>query len=244
MVRSDAGWARSIVVSGAVAAAATAAAVAPARADRPFIATTSAAAEEDDDRVWAIAGWARRDKLIGEVGIEAEYAFEPRLSAQFGLVRSRPRATGAETTLEAEAEFKWLYNHIARDSWGIGINLGLGASREGDAAWRGGSWSVTVPFSWQWSEGGGLLHLNAGVARERGQRRESMVSAAAEVPLASRWTAFAEAFKGGDERLAQVGVRWWLKRERLALDLAAVQRRPEGGGSTTGWVFGLSVLDL
>ena len=221
-------------------------ALAPAAwADRPFVATTSAAAEEDDDRVWSISTWAQRDRRLGEVGLSAEYAFEPRLSVEFGLTRQRPRGVlGAETALEAEAEVKWLYNNIARDGWGIGVALSLGAGKEGDAAWRGGSWQLLVPFSWQWSQAGGLLHLNAGVARERGERRETVLSAGVEVPLMQRLVGFAEWAKSGEERLAHAGVRWWLKRERYALDLSALRREPQGASAVTGWVVNFSVYDL
>lgn len=227
-----------------VAAAALCGCVSAAHADRPFVATTSAAAEEDDDRVWSTATWVQRDKRLSEVGLSAEYAFEPRLSMEFGLQRSKPRAAGSEATLEAEAEVKWLYNHIARDGWGIGVSLGLGTSKEGDAAWRGGSWQVVVPFSWQWSPAGGFLHLNAGVAKERGEKRQSLASMGLEVPLAQRWAAFFEVAKSGDEQLSHAGVRWWLKRERFALDISALRRRPEGGPSASGWGLNFSAYDL
>ncbi|MBL8325827.1 MAG: hypothetical protein JNJ89_12820 [Rubrivivax sp.] len=218
--------------------------VAAAHADRPFVATTSAAAEEDDDRVWSLSSWAQRDKRLGALGVSAEYAFEPRLSTEFAFVRSRPRMPGAETSLEAEGEVKWLYNNIARDGWGVGVSLGLGASKDGDAAWRGGSWQVVVPFSWQFNEAGGLVHLNAGLAKERGERRESLASAAVEWPIAPRVSLFAEWAKGGDERLEHTGARWWVKREHYAVDFSLLRRRPEGGAATTGWVLGFSVYDL
>ncbi|MBI5717720.1 MAG: hypothetical protein HZC37_08540 [Burkholderiales bacterium] len=215
-----------------------------ALADRPFVATTSAAAEEDDDRVWSTSTWVHRDRRSSETGLAAEYAFEPRLSTEFTLARAKPRSPGSEAALEAEAELKWLYNSIARDGWGIGVSIGIGAGKDGDAGWRAGHRQVAVPFSWQWSDAGGLLHLNAGVARERGARREALASAGLEAPLARRWLAFAELARGGDERLAHAGVRWWIKRERFALDLSALRRRPEGEGAVTAWVINLSACDL
>ena len=66
----------------------------------------------------------------------------------------------------------------------------------------------------------------------------------AEWAFAPRWTAFGEWAKSGDEKLTHAGVRWWLKRERYALDLSALRRQPEGGRSTTGWVLNFSVYDL
>jgi hypothetical protein len=231
--------------SKTLAAALAACTIFPALADRPFVATTSAAAEEDDDRVWSTATWVQRDKRLSEIGVSAEYAFEPRLSVEFGLARSRARQLpGSDASLEAEAEVKWLYNNIARDGWGVGIALALGAGKEGDESWRGGNWQLLVPFSWQWSEAGGLLHLNAGLTKERGARRESLASAGVEVPFAPRWAGFAEVAKSGGERLAHVGVRWWFKRERYALDLGALQRRPDGSTSSTGWALNFGVYDL
>jgi hypothetical protein len=218
--------------------------VGPARADRPFVATTSAAAEEGDDRVWSLSTWAQRDKRFGEFGLSAECAFEPRLSSEFTLARTRPRLSGAQTTLEAEAEVKWLFNNIARDGWGIGISLGSGAAKEGDGGWRGGGWQVAVPLSWQFSEAGGLVHLNAGIAKPRGERRESLAAAAVEWPIAQRVALFAEWAKSGDERLEHAGVRWWLEREHFALDISVLRCRPDGAGAATGWVLGFSVYDL
>ena len=228
----------------AVLCTVTAPVPAPAQEDRPFLATVSAAAEEDDDQVWSGSAWTQRDKRLGKSGVNVECAFEPRLSLQFELSRARPRVAGGESSLEAEAELKWLYNNIARDGWGIGLSMTAGAAKEGDAGWRAGNWQLVVPFSWQWSPAGGLLHLNAGLARELGQKRETLASAGVEVPLARSLVGFAELARSGEERLTHAGVRWWLKRERYALDLSTYRRRPELGGATTGWVLNFNLYDL
>lgn len=215
-----------------------------ASADRPFLATTSAAAEEDDDNVWSVHTWALGDRLSRQQGAVAEYAFEPRISIEFSLQRARTRGAFAETTLQAETELKWLCNNIARDGWGIGLSLGLGAGKEGDAAWRGGNWQVVAPLSWQYDQGGGQLHLNLGLARERGQPRENLRAVAVQQPLGARLTAFAEWARSGEATLQHGGLRWWLQRERLALDFAAFRRKSDGANGGTGWLIGLNLYDL
>ncbi len=221
-----------------------AAAVAPsARADRPYVATTSAAAEEDDYRAWSISSWVQRDKLIRELGVNVEYAFEPRLSIEFTATHARPRAAGEPKKFESEVEVKWLYNSIARDGWGLGASFGVGSSREEAERWRSGHWQIVVPFSLQLAEHG-LLHLNVGVARERGESSESLASLAAEWSLAARWTAFGEWARRGEQKLLHAGLRWWLKRERYALDFSLLRPRYAGDRATRGWSVNVSIYDL
>jgi hypothetical protein len=76
-------------------------AVAPALADRPFLATDSAAAEEDDDNVWSVESWLARRGRVRSGSIAPEYAFNPTTSVQLELSRSRDRAM-RETEYEAE----------------------------------------------------------------------------------------------------------------------------------------------
>lgn len=83
-----------------------------------FPETTTAVAEEDDDNVWAVAS---NYQQVGENRISVgsvEYAFNPTNSIQFEITHHRDReADTAEQ--EVEIEFKHLFNHIARDGWGL-----------------------------------------------------------------------------------------------------------------------------
>jgi hypothetical protein len=229
-----------LFVAGAVLLALTAAL--PARADRPFVTLTSAAAEEDDERSWSVSSWLWRDRGQQSLALSAEYAFEPTLSVEFGIGRTRARDGSGDAASDAEVEVKYLFNHIARDGWGAGIAVGTGADKGPGQGWRGGGWHAMLPLSLQAGEDL-VLHLNAGVFRDRGARRETFVGAGGEWNLTNRWTAFAEASRAGESRFGQVGLRWWVKREKVALDLAATQRRDDGTRQR-GAVFGVAFYDL
>jgi len=61
--------------------------------------------------------------------------------------------------------------------------------------------------------------------------------------VAPRTRLFSEWARRGDERLLHAGVRYWLKRERIALDVSWTHRRIDGSRSS-GWVMGLAWYDL
>jgi hypothetical protein len=229
----------------AALAAACALAATAARADRPFIAVTGAAAEEDDDRMWSATAAVERRRAATQLGVSAEYAFDPVSSVELSIGRSRLRDAGASSTeTELEFEFKQLFNHIARDGWGWGVALGTGARRQG-GGWRGGAWSLVVPVSLQWGEGGAaLVHANAGLVREVGERRASLLALGIEGEVARRVVLFAEAAREGDAKLLHGGARWWLQREKLALDIGIVRRRAGDAAAGTGVTLALSRYDL
>lgn len=207
-------------------------------ADRPFITTTSAAAEEDDDRVWSLSAVADVRRGMREFGLAAEYAFDPERSVEFGIRHARLRDVGLQAT-DVEVEYKHLFNHIARDGWGWGVALALGAQRSSGSGWRGGGWSLTLPLSLAFAEGEGVAHLNAGLVREPGARREDAWAAGVEGRLARRVALFAEAARSVESKLLHAGVRWWVRRERLAIDPGATHRR-EDGATRRGVVLGLA----
>jgi hypothetical protein len=144
--------------------------------DRPFLLTTHAVAEEDDDEVWSVETWWQRAGPVQAFTIAPEYAFNPTTSMQF----QASRATGRANALEIE--FKHLFNHIGRDGWGWGIEL------SGEVAGTGSDWkhhgvALKLPYTLQLPGGDALLHLNAGLQKQRGERREWVGSAAFEHKL-------------------------------------------------------------
>ena len=215
----------------------------PAQAgDRPFLATNSAAAEEDDDAVWSIESWAQRIGSVRTLSIAPEYAFDPTTSLQFEFSRSRDRNT-RETELSAEIELKHLFNHIARDGYGWGLVAALAFEKNEGSGWRRGGVSLKLPFTLALWDGDGALHLNAGLSKPRATRRESMLSAAIERKVAKGTTLFAEAAREGDATLLHGGVRWWLKKEKFALDFG-LQRQRTPGSRAGGMVVGFGWYDL
>jgi hypothetical protein len=227
------------VIAAVCAAFCAALAPVPGRAnDRPFVMTSNAAAEEDDDQVWSVeTAWQRAgsDHIFS---VAPEYAFNPTTSIQFDFSRGSERARGLEV------EFKHLFNHIARDGWGWGIQLSLATGRDGDdSAWRRQSVSVKLPYTLQLREGDALLHLNAGLQKPREERREWIASAAFEHRLPARNTAFVEVGREDRQTLWHAGVRHWIRRDKLAVDFSLQQLRAHGD-KASGAVFGVAWYDL
>ncbi len=209
-------------------------------ADRPFLATASAAAEEDDDRVWSIeTTWQKLGPARG-LSVAAEYAFNPTNSLQVELERER---AGGGTMRGAALEYKHLFNHIARDGYGWGIDVELAFEVDSGQGWRRSSLALTAPLTFQIMQGAGFVHLNAGVVKPAGTPREWLRSVAIQAEAGRRTELFAEAAAQGGQRLLQAGVRWWIQREKLALDVSA-QRVREGGQRESGVVLGLAWYDL
>jgi len=210
--------------------------------DRPYLSTHSAAAEEDDDAVWSVESWSQRVGAVRMLSLAPEYAFDPTTSLQLELSSSRDRGAD-QTTQSAEIEFKHLFNHIERDGYGWGLVASQSLDKAPGGGWRRGGVTLKLPFTLSLWERDGALHLNAGLAKEPGTRSANLLSAAIEYRLTRRSTLFAETAREGSSTLLHGGVRWWLKKEKFALDLSW-QRVRAPGESDRGVVFGLGWYDL
>lgn len=217
-------------------------------ADRPYLVISGAAAEEDDDAVWSIETAVQFSRQLRSQSLAAEYAFNPVQSLQLELTRHRDRVAGA-TGWAAELEYKHLFNHIARDGWGWGLSLSLGADRATDTGWRAGSWAAVLPMSLQLADKAALVHLNLGLVRERGERRRGLAAIGFEAEAFRRTTVFGEAARSGENRLLHLGLRHWIRRDRLALDVSAqrqwvAEQRAAEQPRYSSWVLGLGWYDL
>lgn len=227
----------------ALAAAFLAAALAPAWAgDRPYSALVTAAAEEDDDQVWSIDTTIERLGPIRTLTLQAEYAFNPTTSMQLGYGFARERGTGARAQA-VELEFKHLFNHIAREGWGWGVSVQHTLVKAPDAGWRGGNWDLVMPFSLRVGDNGALLHANVGWSEARGESSERFVALGGEAEILRRVVLFGELSREGASTLLNVGVRHWVRRDRLAFDVS-LQRARGDGSRDSGVVIGLSWYDL
>jgi hypothetical protein len=204
--------------------------------DRPFLLTSSAAAEEDDDRVWAIEAWWQRVGTQRMFSVAPEYAFDPVDSIQLEVAR------GSGSTQRIELELKHLFNHIARDGWGWGIDVSLSSASEEDTGSRRGL-SVKLPWSVALHDGDAMLHVNAGLQKQQGERREWVASMAFEHQLRWRTSVFVELGREDRQTLRHVGARHWIKRDKLAVDVSLQQVRA-GADKASGVVVGLAWYDL
>jgi hypothetical protein len=233
--------ARSLLIM-AVASAVLAAAPGVRAADRPWISTNSAAADEDDHGRWAFDAWAARLGALRGAYATAEYTFVPTTSLQVEAAHERDRAAH-QSSSAVGLEFKHLLNHIARDGYGWGVVASLGVAKAGSAGWKGDEVGAKMPFTLSLWDGDGALHVNAGLAKPRDERREWMLSVAIERELVKRLTGFAELAREGQTRIAQAGARYWIKREKLVVDLAWQQQRADGTRAS-GWLLGFGWYDL
>lgn len=200
--------------------------------DRPFQVVRTAVME-DDDEVFGLDVWAQRRGGLRGFSVEPEYAFSPATSVQVELTRWVDRRGGDRSGHEAEIEFKHLFNHIARDGWGSGISLGVGRERSADEGGRNSAvlrLPVSVALHPLIGRGSATyLHLNLGLARTQGERRQFTQALAAEHAFSRHATAFVEwTHQGSGQHYAQAGVRHWLKREKLSFDVAWQQHRGTG----------------
>ncbi len=215
---------------------------AAAAADRPYVFINSAAAEEDEEQVWSVENWYRHAGSRKGFTIAPEYAFDPAnsLQAEFRRVVDRRNGNGHEV----ELEFKHLFNRIARDGWGWGVVAALDVERPEGGPWEGGAVSLSLPVTLQLGErDNSLAHLNLGVAKPRRERRVFTAALGAEHEVWRRTSLFAEVARLADGTMQHAGVRHWIRRERLAFDIAWQRvRSDEARGS--GLVLGLAWYDL
>lgn len=225
-----------------LALAAATVAAGPARAaDRPHLVTISGAAEEDDDDTWAVESWLRRAGRQRSFTLAPEYSYDPKTSVQIELTRIVDRDEG--NGHEIEIELKHLFNRIARDGFGWGLAGILQYERPSGGHWTRESVSLSVPVTFAIGEGDGFVHMNVGVAKPRERRRFATGALAAEREVAPRVTLFGEWARDAGGRLVHGGVRYWIRRERLAVDIAWQRLRGEESGGS-GIVLGLARYDL
>jgi hypothetical protein len=214
--------------------------------DRPFESARTAVSE-DDDQVWSFETWTRKIGPLRSLTVEPDYSFDPANSLQIELTRTLDR-NGQDSSHEAELEYKHVFNRLARDGWGWAASVAFGAERSPGRTVK--ALTLRLPVSLDLGQlsgaeaiSGTLLHLNLGLHKDDASRRSASNALAIEHPLFQRSLLFAEWARQGSEQLGQLGVRHWMRRDKLALDIAWQQRRVDGVLST-GWVAGIGWYDL
>jgi hypothetical protein len=208
--------------------------------DRPFQVARTAVLE-DDEQVWSFESWVQRLGSVRGLSIEPEYTFDAGTSLQFELTRFVDRR-GGDTGHEAELEFKHLFNNVARDGWGWGVSATLAVERTRDSG-SVPSIAIKVPLSIALGDGGGFVHLNAGIGKTRDERRVWTGAVGIERELLRRTLFFAELAREGQTTFAQIGARHWLRRDKIAVDISLQQQRADGARAS-GFIVGLGWYDL
>lgn len=228
---------RLLVIAGLALAS-----LAAQAADRPYVFANSGAAEDDEEQVGSVETWYRKAGRQASLTVAPEYAFDPdnSLQAEFRRVVDRDRGNGHEI----ELEFKHLFNRISRDGWGWGVVAALDMERPAGGPWERAALSLSLPLTWQFGQADtSLVHLNVGVAKPRQARRVFTAVIAAEHEVWRRTSLFGEIARDREGTLQHAGLRHWIKRERLAVDVAWQRvRSDELRGS--GIVLGIAWYDL
>jgi len=231
-------------VLGLLAAAALA-------SDRPYLAATNAVADEDDDNVTALESWIESSSRFREFRFEPEYNFDPRnaVRVELGIARDR-RFDPAVRTRGAEVEYKHLFTDLARSGFGAGVIVAV----DWDDRTVGGEGSEdAVAHTWAFGATGlltvrptpdTLVHFNLGAVKETREGPRARWAIALENEIVRRTTLFAEAAATANEtRLIHGGVRYWVKRERFAVDFTLGRRRGEPTSSTF-ITIGIALQDI
>lgn len=214
-----------------------------AAADRPFLSTNTAIAEDDEEQVWAIENWYQRVGRVQSVTVAPEYALDPFNSLQLEMRRvvRRDDISGHEL----EFEYKHLFNSIERDGWAWGLVATVDFERRQRGPWERRAVSIFVPVTLKLGEAtsDGLVHINPAIAKPRGERWVLVGAVGAEREIWRRTTLFGEIARDDEGRFVQLGLRHWIKRERLAVDIAW-QRVRNNEQRGTGIGLGIAWHDL
>jgi hypothetical protein len=223
-----------------VASFALAAACLPACAnDRPFQLGRTALADDDDEGV-SMAGWAQRWGGVRSITIAPEYTFRPGTSLELEYTRSVDRR-GDETGHELALDFKHVVKRADKGRWGWAINVELGRERtQGRGGANVGLFKVPLSIALGAES---YLHLTSGIEGASGDRRKWLSAVAFERLLFEKAMVFTELWREGRTTSAQAGLRWWLRAEKLSVDVALQHRRGEGERSS-GVIVGFNMIEF
>ena len=231
-----------LILGFALAGAALAAPLARAD-DRPFLRTVTAVVEDDDERVFEFSATGVGSKQGHELGLQGGYSISPTLSVEAELGWSRDREEhSTERQIGVGIWHAWV--DPAREGWGLAGKLGSewdqGAAGQARQRTLRGIVAASLPLL----EKRVWLHANLGVEQRSGDGQVGLWSVAAQANLTRHWQLFAEAADNERrEGLSQIGVRHWIRRDKIALDLAI--GREHLPGDQRGFVAaGLAFYDL
>jgi hypothetical protein len=209
--------------------------------DRPFQEARTAVLE-DEENTWSVDTWVQRYGKVRAFSFEPEYTFGGGNSMQVEFTRLWGR-DGAESGQTGEIEFKHIFNNLERDGWGWAISGAVHRSRNSQDGSSTRGVGMKLPISLALGESS-LLHINPGVEKESGERRAWTFAVGAEHEILRGVVLYGEVAREAEQRYGALGVRHWLKREKVALDVTLQQFRPREGARASGLLVALSLYDL
>lgn len=192
--------------------------------DKPFLRTTQAVVEDDDERSFEISASVLSGRYLRETGLQVAYNISSTLSVEAQWSQAKLRTEGLSSR-EQELEVWKSWVDPAREGWGLASSLSVERGRESGERWESPDYQAMLAYSRPWADKSVWLHANLGTRYtfdEDGRRRWAGVWALGlQHQLTKQFGLFAEVAgaDGGRDRLAQAGARYWIKREKIALDL-------------------------
>ena len=214
--------------------------------DRPFLRLDTAKVEDDSDHTLEVSSLLSQTRAQQALQVRLEYNVNPLLAAEMELGQSRERAGPArEHDLELGVRQVLVDHH--REGWGLAMRWALDWQRSAPGAWAfEGPVAVAIALL-PLADRGTYLHANLGVSRSQSQDNTRAVwGLGADHVLTRQFTLFGEL--GGrvlQDRLLHGGVRWWLRHDKVALDVSASRTRTLATGEVAQGVHvGLNFFDL
>jgi hypothetical protein len=172
-----------------------------------------------------LQAWLRPSRHLDEFVLQP--ACNPRGAVEWDASLAMARAPGGASSTSLGLQAKTAFRTVEPGSRGAGASLGV-SRQAGDGAaqtTRAGN----LIFSLAPSQALVVLHFNAGARQTASRHAVAGWGAAVEVELAQGWTLVAESY---GERHAgpgrQLGLRTWLRPQRLQLDATLGQEPLDG----------------
>jgi hypothetical protein len=219
-------------------------------ADQPFLRLETATVEHDDERNYEISTLFSRNKESVSRQIQIEYNHSPFLSFEVELGTERSRIE-PEREREIELGVRYVLVDHNRNDWGLALKGSVewegGRDEDGKVPTRRTGHTLLGAFVLPLADNRVRLHANLGWQHDRESRDNiRRTGLGMEAHLTPTVVAFAEhGRRRSVDELSHAGLRWWVKKEKFAVQLSSSRTRDlQGGEALKGVHIGLSFSDL
>ena len=175
-----------------------------------------------------LQAWLRPSRHLDEFVLQP--ACHPWGRVEWDASLAMARAAGGASSTSLGLQAKTAFRTVEPGSWGAGASLGV-SRQAGDGAaqtTRAGNLIFSLAPSQAL-----VLHFNAGARQTASRHAVAGWGAAVEVELAQGWTLVAESYGERHARPArQLGLRTWLRPQRVQLDATLGHEPLDGRGET------------
>jgi hypothetical protein len=219
--------------------------IAAVAADRPYTQLISAVTEDDDENNFEVSSWLTTSNSNRVLSINPEYNLNPwfNVGAELSWDKDKTNRT-LERAIEIESRL--VFQDPARTGFGYGIAAGVEFSKQSvSQKFEHSKTTILVPMSWSMSEKIGWYHVNVGVQHVKEDKTRVFWGAAIEKKIYKSAIAFVEvAGRMKDYSLLNVGVKYWLKKDAIAIDASYALNKPETAKRHSSFAIGINVFDL